>query len=335
MNLCSSLRQKFKRGNPGVGGRDSVAAALDASGKGLKADPRGGWLPRWLTAEHPLPWLAPMVATLLAFGVYPLLYSVWLSFQQRNRLTRSYEFVGLDQWRAAFADERLWHALGVTFTYTLAALAVQLVLGMALALLLDSDRRVYGILRALMTLPLVVPPAVTGMMFLLMQDGQFGVLDYYFTQLGLIDASRPMLGTASTALIGLMLADVWQWTPFMFVILLAGLTAIPPHLYEAAEIDGVSAWQVFWFITIPQLAPMMLLAITFRLLDSVKIFDIIFMITGGAPGTRTYTASFYLYQIGFQQFHLSQATAGSWILLALTALVITLLVRRLMREEAT
>jgi multiple sugar transport system permease protein len=261
-----------------------LAAALDASREGLKAGRPGGWLPRWLTAEHPLPWLAPMVAVLLAFGVYPLLYSVWLSFQQRNRLTRAYEFVGLDQWRAAFADDRLWHALGVTFTYTLVALAVQLVLGMALALLLDSDRRGYGVLRALMTLPLVVPPAVTGMMFLLMQDGQFGVLDYYFTQLGLIDPSRPMLGTASTALIGLMLADVWQWTPFMVLIFLAGLRALPKEPYEAAAIDGASAVQQFRHLTLPMLI---------RSIDLFRIYDYVYVMTGGGPGTTTETLSFY------------------------------------------
>ena len=116
----------------------------------------------------------------------------------------------------------MWHALGVTCTYTLVALALQLALGMALALLLDSDRRGYGFLRALMTLPLVVPPAVTGMMFLLMQDGQFGVLNYYLVQLGLIDTAHPLLATPSTALAGLMLADLWQWTPFMVLIFVAG-----------------------------------------------------------------------------------------------------------------
>ena len=121
----------------------------------------------------------------------------------------------------------------------------------------------------------------------------------------------------------------------MFVILLAGLTAIPPHVYEAAELDGVDAPRVFWYITLPQLMPMVLLAVTFRLLDATKLFDLIFMMTGGGPGSSTYTASFYLYQIGFQQFHLSQATAGSWIFLALTAAVIALLVRRLLRPESS
>jgi multiple sugar transport system permease protein len=134
--------------------------------------------------------------------------------------------------------------------------------------------------------------------------------------------------------IAIVIADVWQWTPFMFVILLAGLAAIPPNLYEAAELDGVDGWQAFWSITLPQLRSMILLAITFRLLDAVKLFDIIFIMTGGGPGTATYTASFYLYTVGFQQFHLSQATAGSWLFLIFTAAVIMLLVRRLLRPES-
>jgi multiple sugar transport system permease protein len=119
----------------------------------------------------------------------------------------------------------------------------------------------------------------------------------------------------------------------MFVILLAGITALARESYEAAQIDGVNAWQAFRYITLPQLGPMIMLALTFRLLDAVKLFDTIFMMTGGGPGTSTYTASFHLYQIGFAQFHLSEATAGVWMFLILTAVVITLMVRRLLRVE--
>jgi multiple sugar transport system permease protein len=134
--------------------------------------------------------------------------------------------------------------------------------------------------------------------------------------------------------VAIVLADIWQWTPFMFVILLAGLTSIPPHVYEAAELDGVGAWNTFWYITVPYIAPMMLLAVTFRLLDAIKLFDTIFIMTGGGPGTQTYTASFYLYVLGFTQFHLSRATAGAWIFLVLTLIVVQVLVRRLLRPEA-
>src|SRR5687767_15096122 len=111
------------------------------------------------------------------------------------------------------------------------------------------------------------------------------------------------------------------------------ISAIPSNLYEAAELDGVGGWRAFWAITVPYLAPMMLLAITLRLLDAIKLFDTIFIMTGGGPGTKTYTASYYLYTVGFTQFHISQATAGSWIFLLITLLVVTFLVRRLLRVE--
>src|SRR6202011_5725380 len=158
--------------------------------------------------------------------------------------------------------------------------------------------------------------------------------DYLLSELFGRPVEISWVGETPWVYIAIVVADVWQWTPFMFVILLAGLAAIPPHLYEAAELDGVSGLQAFFYVTMPQLAPIILLAVTFRLLDAVKLFDIIFMLTGGGPGTATYTTSFYLYQIGFQQFHLSIATAGSWIFLILLSVVIMVLVRRLLRAEA-
>ena len=154
-----------------------MSATAVATGSG------SGWaLPRFMTAEHPLPWLLPITAMLTVFGLYPLGYSIWLSLHKRNVLTRQLDFAGGYQWMRAFADQRMWGALETTLIYTLVALAVQLVLGLLIALLLDTDRRGYGVLRALMTLPLVVPPAVTGMMFLLMLDGSFGVLSLVSTR---------------------------------------------------------------------------------------------------------------------------------------------------------
>ena len=136
---------------------------------------------------------------------------------------------------------------------------------MAIALLLDCDRRGYGLLRALMTLPLVVPPAVTGMMFLLMQDAQFGVLTYYGVGAGPARArTGPMLATPQTALIGVMLADIWQWTPFMVLIFLAGLRALPKEPFEAAAIDGASAVQAFRHLTLPMLGRVIAIAVLIR-----------------------------------------------------------------------
>ncbi|MGN6470712.1 MAG: carbohydrate ABC transporter permease [Rhizobiaceae bacterium] len=261
--------------------------------------PRSFALPRFLTAESPLPWLFPITAMLVIFGIYPLGYSIWMSLHRRNVLTRHLEFVGGDQWMRALSDQRMWHALEITLTYTFVVLAVQLVLGMLIALLLDTDRRGYGFMRALMTLPLVVPPAVTGMMFLLMQEGSFGVLSFYLYELGIISRSQPILAHPVTALMAIMLADIWQWTPFMVLIMLAGLRALPKEPFEAAAIDGASAVQSFFLLTLPMLRKVIAVAVLIRGVDLFRIYDYVYIITAGGPGTATETLSFYAGRIYF------------------------------------
>jgi len=179
-----------------------------------------------------------------------------------------------------------------------------------------------------------IHPLTVGQFWALRWQRRLGPTDYPLSQLRARAVNMNWLSGFPWNFVAIVLADVWQWTPFVFVILLAGLSALPREPYEAAQIDGVNAWQAFRYITLPQLGPMILLAVTFRLLDAVKLFDVIFMMTGGGPGTSTYTASYYLYQVGFAQFHLSQATAGSWIFLVLIGSAIALLVRRLLRVEA-
>jgi len=250
-------------------------------------------LPRWLTSEHPAPWLFPTLAMILAFGIYPLAYSLWLSFHKQNFFTRSMDFSGLLQWQAAFADPRMWGALATTLTYTAVCLVVELVLGLAIALLLDVDRRGYGILRALMTLPLVVPPAVTGLMFLLLEDNQYGVLSYYLGAFGIIDPNKPILGTTALALPGVMLTDIWQWTPFMVLIFHAALRALPREPFEAAAIDGAGAIAAFRHLTLPMLGKVIALAVLLRGIDLFRIYDYIYVMTSGGPGTATETISYY------------------------------------------
>ena len=260
------------------------------------ADPAttGRWrLPRWLTSEHPFPWLLPVIAMLTVFGVYPLLYAISMSLYQRNRIKRIDEFVGLKNWAKAFGDDRVWNAFQVTMTYTASALLVELALGLAIAMLLDTDRRGYGVLRGLMTLPLVVPPAVAGMMFLLMEDGSFGVMSFYLYQLGLLSPQNPILATGSTALMGVLLADIWQWTPFMVLIMLAGLRALPKEPFEAAAIDGANSWQMFRRLTLPMLSKVMAVAVLIRGVDLFRIFDYVYVMTSGGPGTVTETMSAY------------------------------------------
>jgi multiple sugar transport system permease protein len=174
---------------------------------------------------------------------------------------------------------------------------------------------------------------IVGQFWSLLLQQPYGPTNYLLSKLLGTPVQISWLTQTPWNFIAIITADVWQWTPFMFVILLAGLTSIAPELFEAAELDGATPWQTFHHVTLPLLMPIILLAITFRLLDAVKLFDVIYVMTGGGPGSSTYTASFYLYQIGFQQFHLSKATAGSWIFLILSAVIIAVLVRRLLRPE--
>ena len=261
---------------------------------------RGFALPRFLTSEHPFPWLAPITAMLLIFGVYPLLYALWLSLHKRHPVMRTNVWDPAYNWLKIFSDDRMWGAVGHTYVYTIVAIVIELGLGLLIALLLDTDRKGYGVLRALMTLPLVVPPAVTGMMFLLMLDGSFGVLSRGLYATGLLSPSTPILASAGTALGGILLTDIWQWTPFMTLIMMAGLRALPKDPYEAAAIDGATPVQAFFNITLPMLSKIIAIAVLIRGVDLFRIYDYIKVMTEGGPGTATETLTSYAGTIYFK-----------------------------------
>jgi multiple sugar transport system permease protein len=281
---------------------------------------------RWLL-------VAPSVCLILALSIVPLLFSLWVSFVNYDFQIPGHAFVGLKNFEQVVANPVARWSLVVTAILSGSSVLLEFVLGLVLAMALTTTFRGRGLIMSLIIVPLFISPVVVGQCWALMLQRPFGPTNYILSQLLGFDVTISWLTQAPWNFIALIVADVWQWTPFMFVILLAGLTAVPPHVYEAAELDGVGAWQTFWYITVPHIAPMMLLALTFRLLDAVKLFDIIFVLTGGGPGTNTYSASYYLYTIGFTQFHLSNATAGSWIFLVLTVIVVIFLVRRLLKPE--
>jgi multiple sugar transport system permease protein len=281
-------------------------------------------------------WLmvAPAALLILALSAYPLLFSLWVTFVNYDFQIPGHDFVGLENFSQIIQDPLAWSSLVLTILMSLTVVAIEFLLGLALALAMVKTFRGRGIVMPILIIPLFISPVIVGQSWALFLQRPFGPADYLLGQLLGHPVNISWVGEVPWVYIAIVIADVWQWTPFMFVILLAGLASIPQHLYEAAELDGVGRLQTFLYVTLPQLAPIILLALTFRLLDAVKLFDIIFMLTGGGPGTATYTTSFYLYQIGFQQFHLSIATAGSWLFLILLSVVIMVLVRRLLRAEA-
>ena len=281
-----------------------------------------------VSSDHPLPWLAPLIAMLAVFTIYPLIYNIWLSFHEYAPFKRRLVYVGWENWSNLMADERFWESLTVTFTYFFVVLAIELVLGMVLALLLDSDEPGFGLLRALLTLTLVVPPAITGMMFLLIEDPEFGVLSYVLEAVGVIDSTTPILATGSTALMGVMLADIWQWTPFMVLIFLAGLRSLPPEPYEAAMLDGASGLQIFRRITLPLMSKVIAVAVLIRGIDLFRIFDYVFVMTSGGPGTATYTVSLYAWQQTFSFIKWGYGATISLVTLALILLIANLFIWR-------
>ncbi len=279
-----------------------------------------------MTSDHPMPWLFPMVAMLVVFTIYPLFYNIWLSFHEYAPMRRRLEFVGFENWTTLWADARFWGAMRITMIYFTVVLVIELVLGMALALLLDSDAPGFGFLRAILTLTLVIPPAITGMMFLLMQDAQFGVITYVLEGIGLITRETPILSTPSTALAGVMLADVWQWTPFMVLIFLAGLRSLPPEPYEAAVLDGASGWQIFRRITLPLLSKVIAVAVLIRGIDLFRVFDYVFVMTSGGPGTATYTLSLYAWQQTFSFIKWGYGATISLVMLVMILVIANLFI---------
>jgi multiple sugar transport system permease protein len=288
----------------------------------------------WMDRQFKWLLVLPAVILILALSIYPLLFSVWVSFVNYDFTVPGHEFVGLGNFSQVVNDPVARWSVVVTVILSAASVVCEFMLGLALALAMVKPFRGRGLVMSIIIVPLFISPVIVGQAWALLLQRPFGPTNYLLGKLLGSDVTISWLTQTPWNFIALVVADTWQWTPFMFVILLAGLTSVPQHIYEAAELDGVSWWDTFWFITVPHIAPMMLLAVTFRLLDAIKLFDTVFMMTGGGPGTMTYTSSFYLYTIGFQQFHLGQATAGSWIFLVITAAVITLLVRKLVTVEA-
>jgi multiple sugar transport system permease protein len=285
--------------------------------------------------ERHFKWLiaAPAILLILALSIYPLLFSLWVNFVNYDFEIPGHDFVGLNNFATVASDTIARMALLRTVLFSVANVAIEFLLGLALALAMVKSFRGRGFVMSVLIIPLFISPVIVGQSWALFLQRPFGPANYILSQL----LGRPVefswLSDSPWYYMAIVIADVWQWTPFMFVILLAGLAAIPQHLYEAAELDGLSTTKAFFYITVPQLKSIITLAITLRLLDAVRLFDVIFMMTGGGPGTSTYTASYYLYQVGFQQFHLGVANAGSWIFLILLSIVIMILVRRLLKAE--
>ena len=273
--------------------------------------------------------LLPLTLTLGAVLLYPLLFSFWVSLH-RYQLTRLQDvrFAGLRNYLKLFEDPAFWNAILNTLTFVFGAVTLELVLGFALALLLHRLPRFRHLARAMLLTPMFVTPIAVGLMFRFLLNQQLGVLPWLLEGLGIrIDWFGPGM-----ALFSIILIDVWQWTPFMLLLLLAGLESLPKAPFEAARIDGASAWMTFTRVTLPLMKPVLLVAIVIRGLDAFKVFEYIYAITRGGPGGSTETILFYIYKVGFRFFRMGEAAAMAYVLVAITLALVTLLYLLMTRE---
>ncbi len=276
--------------------------------------------------------LTPTIVLLLVLTVYPLIFALIASFQSFNIRTATYSFGGFSNFTEMVTDPFFWNAMKNTGIYTGVAVSVEFGLGLALALALNESFPGRNVFRSLMLAPMMLPPIVVAVIFKIVYMQDFGIANWL---LGLVGIHGMLWESASkTALFSLIVVDIWEWTPFMFLILLAGLQAVPSDPYEAAIVDGAGPFQVFRHITFPLLIPSVLIALLLRLMDTLRIFDLIFVMTGGGPANATETMSLYVYQTAFRFSNVGSATAMSFVLLIITVAIGNVFVSRLRAEEA-
>ncbi|HJQ23537.1 MAG TPA: sugar ABC transporter permease [Blastocatellia bacterium] len=274
---------------------------------------------------------APTIAVLLALSVYPLIYAIKVAFQSGTGADAHWT---LQHFTRLFSDSFFLAALGHTLLFATVALTFEFLLGLGLALLVDRPLRGRGLFRALLLVPMMLPPVVVGVVWRLMLNPDFGAINGTLRSVGLTTEALTWTASPRLAMLSVIAVDVWQWTPFVFLVLLAGLQAIPQEPYEAARMDGSSAWQTFRFITLPLLRPAMLIALLLRTMDLLRVFDQIFILTEGGPGFATETVSLYIYRAAFRFFDFGYAAAMSFVLLVITNLISAGYIRLLQRQEA-
>ena len=273
----------------------------------------------------------PAVVLILALSIFPLLSSLALSFQRWDLQVQEHPFVGLQNYRDALTDPRVWGALQNTGIIVVAAVALEFLLGLGLALLFVGDFKGKRLVMPLLMLPVMVVPVVVGLTWRMLWDNQYGAINQVLSWIAGREVNILWLAHRDTALFAMILTDVWQWTPFMFLILLAGLSSVNPELYEAASLDGAGWWEQLRDVSLPGIARVIAVAVLFRALDAFKIFDLVYMFTQGGPGTSTESISWYIYQLGFKFFRLGYASAVSYLVVILLTVLATLYVARFLR----
>ncbi len=259
------------------------------------------------------PWLLllPAFLSLASVSFYPIVNGVYLSFTNRSLITQDNDFIGIANYAQLLADPSFWNAWWHTIWFTLISTLLETFIGLAMALILCETFAGRGMVRAAMLVPWAMPTVVTSKMFGWLFDGEHGIVNFILLHAGLIDQNVNWYGSPDTALTTIILADVWKTTPFMALLLLTGLQTVPKSLIEAARMDGARAWTTFWKIRLPLLMPTLLIAGLFRALDAFRVFDLVYVLTGGGPADSTETLSTLSYKVLFSTLQFGYGSAVS------------------------
>lgn len=273
--------------------------------------------------------VAPAILVLLLVGLFPLIYSLIVSFQGIGMIEQDTSFQGLLNYRALFHDARLWQSLAHTLIFTAVALPIELVLGLLLAHLFLERMPGRAVFIALLTLPTMISPIVSGATWRLLFDHHFGPINQIIAWFAGHQVPIIWIVNPNTVYPAILICEIWQWTPFMFLILLAALSNVDKSLLEAAELDGAPYLTVFRRIVLPAIWPVMSVALLIRGLDLMRLFDIVWALTRGGPGTMTETVSIYTYVQGFEQFEISYTAAIAFLVIILLTAVVMWLLKRM------
>lgn len=282
---------------------------------------------RW-RVQHDWPWMVafviPAFLAVVVVQLYPLAYSAFLAVQEWS-LTSSQTpegFNGVQNFVKMFGSDVFRRSVRNSFYITGGAIVIEMLLGMVLAYLTIGSGWLMRSVRTVLILPMVIAPVAAGTLWRMLLNSRAGLVNHL---LGYIGIQGPeWLASPTWALISVMLLDIWQATPFVLLVVAAGITGIPGELLEAASIDGASRWQMFWKVELPLLTPLLLLTLMLRMLDSLLSLDAVYSLTFGGPGYSTYTLTFFIYTLGLRNFNLGLAAAASWMFMAFAAAVIAL-----------
>lgn len=277
--------------------------------------------------------LLPVLIIIAVITIYPFAYAIWMSLTDMGTKPLGSEtFVGLKNYVTILTDTSVFlPSMLTTVVFVGAAVTAEFFLGLGLALLINREFRGRGIVIPVLLLPMVVSPVALGLIYTLIYNVEHGPLNYFLLAIGAIDKPIAWVSSAAWALPSVIITDIWEWTPYMFLILLAALQTVPPQLIEAAKIDGASRWTIFRNLTLPIAAPIMAIAILIRAIDAFKLLDVLYMLTKGGPGTATVTMSWFGFNTGFTRFDLGTAAAASIVLLFIVMIPTQVLISRVRR----